>query len=311
MTSEAQVTLRTRYMLPLVDLFNHAVDSLLPVAGGSGAGPAVEMIVSANATEWRCTREVAEGEAVTWSYGSLSTRDLCLHYGFVPEPVLHAHSSAIVDVSWPAMLLFADRVSAGLPASQGGWGLGASAAAPPLSVESAMAKREVVAALVLESCLLEPPGPAQETNGLNREAQAAEALVRIPIPPPGGRDAADSGAGIGLLLSLSRLMLAKTEGDLDAIATSMRLLEPGADATCGNFFVARLSDENEAAARAWAAALLLRAAGAAPDAVISEFSGVAGVEARGEAQVAPELAPPDGDGLARLWKVRCLLERAS
>lgn len=95
------------------------------------------LLENTDSTEWRATRPVAIGEAVTWSYGELSTKEAVLDYGFVPEPTLHAHSVATVDVTWPGLLLLADKVSAGLPASQGGWGAGGFATSPALSVDSA------------------------------------------------------------------------------------------------------------------------------------------------------------------------------
>ena len=36
-------------------------------------------------TVWQVERHVQKGAGVTWSYGALSTMDLVLSYGFVPQ----------------------------------------------------------------------------------------------------------------------------------------------------------------------------------------------------------------------------------
>lgn len=131
-------------------------------------------------------------------------------YGFAPVPIVHGDSAATLRISWAFLLQFCDKVSAGVSAAQGGWGPGRPATSAPLSFESAMAKREILAALVAESCLHEDQGDDREGGG---NAGVAVITVRLGAPPVRGQGS-DSRAWKGgevLLLSLGRLILASCE----------------------------------------------------------------------------------------------------
>ena len=70
-----QVSFRSKYLLPIVDLLNH-----VPSHPGTGDGPVAQMIVDKRKgrTEWRVVRDVEAGEGVTWSYGVMTSRELVL-----------------------------------------------------------------------------------------------------------------------------------------------------------------------------------------------------------------------------------------
>ena len=90
------MTLRSRYLLPGVDFLNHEHSPFLQVlpeeasrqgAAGTRQGAAVSMSIKRDegVTVWQVARHVQKGAGVTWTYGALSTMDLVLSYGFVPE----------------------------------------------------------------------------------------------------------------------------------------------------------------------------------------------------------------------------------
>ena len=45
--------------------------------------------VEGGRTGWFATRHVRAGEQVSWSYGDMSSEELLLDYGFVPDKNLH------------------------------------------------------------------------------------------------------------------------------------------------------------------------------------------------------------------------------
>jgi hypothetical protein len=131
-------------------------------------------------------------------------------------------------------------VCAGLSPAPGGesrWGTPRKPVTKPLTPLSAIAKREVIGALVAESCLREGEGGGEGGSGAN------SACVVVALGVEGG--AYDSG-GWALLMSLARLVLTRTEAELDAVANSISMhLQRDQRAAFGNFVVGALSQENE------------------------------------------------------------------
>lgn len=85
-----------RFLVPLVDMFNHAGDVDVYFSGGHRTPG--EEIVACDACRWDCisniggdqimvvsaVRDILAGEEVTLSYGERSNDDFFLYYGFVP-----------------------------------------------------------------------------------------------------------------------------------------------------------------------------------------------------------------------------------
>ena len=99
-----------RCLVPVVDMMNHACAAFEGSAASEAAfpGPAVTaaptMNREENAVAWRAARSVKKGEEVTWTYGAdLTNEHLWLHYGFVPDPPVHA--GCAVTFSFPAHAL--------------------------------------------------------------------------------------------------------------------------------------------------------------------------------------------------------------
>ena len=91
-------------------MMNHACAAFEGSAASEAAfpGPAVTaaptMNREENAVAWRAARSVKKGEEVTWTYGAdLTNEHLWLHYGFVPDPPVHA--GCAVTFSFPAHAL--------------------------------------------------------------------------------------------------------------------------------------------------------------------------------------------------------------
>ena len=96
--------------MPVVDMMNHACAAFEGSEASEAAfpGPAVTaaptMNREENAVAWRAARSVKKGEEVTWTYGAdLTNEHLWLHYGFVPDPPVHA--GCAVTFSFPAHAL--------------------------------------------------------------------------------------------------------------------------------------------------------------------------------------------------------------
>ena len=107
--SDAKVASR-RCLVPVVDMMNHACAAFEGSAASEAAfpGPAVTAAPTTdgeeNAVAWRAARSVKTGEEVTWTYGAdLTNEHLWLHYGFVPDPPVHA--GCAVTFSFPAHAL--------------------------------------------------------------------------------------------------------------------------------------------------------------------------------------------------------------
>ena len=107
--SDAKVASR-RCLVPVVDMMNHACAAFEGSAASEAAfpGPAVTAAPTTsgeeNAVAWRAARSVKKGEEVTWTYGAdLTNEHLWLHYGFVPDPPVHA--GCAVTFSFPAHAL--------------------------------------------------------------------------------------------------------------------------------------------------------------------------------------------------------------
>ena len=99
-----------RCLVPVVDMMNHACAAFEGSAASEAAfpGPAVTAAPTTsgeeNAVAWRAARSVKKGEEVTWTYGAdLTNEHLWLHYGFVPDPPVHA--GCAVTFSFPAHAL--------------------------------------------------------------------------------------------------------------------------------------------------------------------------------------------------------------
>ena len=99
-----------RCLVPVVDMMNHACAAFEGSAASEAAfpGPAVTAAPTMNREEdavaWRAARSVKKGEEVTWTYGAdLTNEHLWLHYGFVPDPPVHA--GCAVTFSFPAHAL--------------------------------------------------------------------------------------------------------------------------------------------------------------------------------------------------------------
>ena len=99
-----------RCLVPVVDMMNHACAAFEGSAASEAAfpGPAVTAAPMMNREEdavaWRAARSVKKGEEVTWTYGAdLTNEHLWLHYGFVPDPPVHA--GCAVTFSFPAHAL--------------------------------------------------------------------------------------------------------------------------------------------------------------------------------------------------------------
>ena len=99
-----------RCLVPVVDMMNHACAAFEGSAASEAAfpGPAVTAAPTTsgeeNAVAWRAARSVKKGEEVTWTYGAdLTNEHLWLHYGFVPDPPVHA--GCAVTFSFPARAL--------------------------------------------------------------------------------------------------------------------------------------------------------------------------------------------------------------
>ena len=106
---DATETASRRCLVPVVDMMNHAC-AAFPGSEASEAafpGPAVAAAPTpaARAVAWRASRRVAKGEEVTWTYGAdLSNEHLWLHYGFVPDPPVHAGCAVTFSFSKRALL---------------------------------------------------------------------------------------------------------------------------------------------------------------------------------------------------------------
>lgn len=97
-----------RCLVPVVDMMNHACVAFPGSEASEAAfpGPAVTAAPTpeARGVAWRAARRVKKGEEVTWTYGAdLSNEHLWLHYGFVPDPPVHA--GCAVTFSFPARAL--------------------------------------------------------------------------------------------------------------------------------------------------------------------------------------------------------------
>ena len=99
-----------RCLVPVVDMMNHACAAFEGSAASEAAfpGPAVTAAPTTsgeeNAVAWCAARSVKKGEEVTWTYGAdLTNEHLWLHYGFVPDPPVHA--GCAVTFSFPAHAL--------------------------------------------------------------------------------------------------------------------------------------------------------------------------------------------------------------
>ena len=107
--TDATETASRRCLVPVVDMMNHAC-AAFPGSEASEAafpGPAVAAAPTpaARAVAWRASRRVAKGEEVTWTYGAdLSNEHLWLHYGFVPDPPVHAGCAVTFSFSKRALL---------------------------------------------------------------------------------------------------------------------------------------------------------------------------------------------------------------
>ncbi|EKX41217.1 hypothetical protein GUITHDRAFT_142141 [Guillardia theta CCMP2712] len=130
------VSFRSQYMLPLVDMFNHQSDTVDMVKQQLREkvkmevdGPATLMKVEGGRTGWFATRHVRAGAQVSWSYGDISSEELLLDYGFVPDKNLHGHSKFTLVVSSQSLVDKANEMSRG----------------GSLSAESANVKFEVLA----------------------------------------------------------------------------------------------------------------------------------------------------------------------
>ena len=100
-----------RCLVPVVDMMNHACAAFEGSAASEAAfpGPAVTAAPTTsgeeNAVAWRAARSVKKGEEVTWTYGAdLSNEHLWLHYGFVPDPPVHAGCAVTFSFSKRALL---------------------------------------------------------------------------------------------------------------------------------------------------------------------------------------------------------------
>jgi len=115
------VSFRSQYMLPLVDMFNHQSDTvdmqvkqqLREKVKMEVDGPATLMKVEGGRTGWFATRHVRAGAQVSWSYGDISSEELLLDYGFVPDKNLHGHSKFTLVVSSQSLVDKANEMSRG------------------------------------------------------------------------------------------------------------------------------------------------------------------------------------------------------
>ena len=99
-----------RCLVPVVDMMNHACRAFPGSAASEAAFPGPAVTAAPTPEEdppgvaWRAARRVKKGEEITWTYGAdLSNEHLWLHYGFVPDPPVHA--GCAVTFSFPARAL--------------------------------------------------------------------------------------------------------------------------------------------------------------------------------------------------------------